>query len=64
MKLHAALLPYHNAGDNMWKLAGVHGQIPEFDDYDELAQLVSQEQNNCAEKVRHHLILHVAYNTY
>lgn len=53
-KVHQSLRPYHDGADDCWKLAGVHGRVPEFTTYDELSALVACEQGNKAEKVRIH----------
>ena len=50
-KLHPALRPYHDGLDDKWKLAGVHGAIPEFSDYSQLRALLAASQINKAEKV-------------
>ena len=50
-KIHKGLRPYHDGGDNHWKLAGVHAEVPEFKTYDELRDLITSEQVNKAEKV-------------
>lgn len=57
-KVHRSLRPYHDGADDRWKLAGVHGRVPEFESYDELSKLVKDEQNNKAEKVSQSILLH------
>ncbi|KII87710.1 hypothetical protein PLICRDRAFT_699250, partial [Plicaturopsis crispa FD-325 SS-3] len=51
-KLHEALRPYHDGGDDRWRLAGVHGCVPEFKTYDALVEALTAHQTNKAQKVR------------
>ena len=51
-KLHSAMSLYHDGGNQKWKIAGIHGHIPEFANYDELKELLDTiEQDRSEEHV-------------
>ncbi|GJE95750.1 hypothetical protein PsYK624_119370 [Phanerochaete sordida] len=60
-KLHPGLRPYKDScgsdGTPSWKLAGAHGKVPEFKDYDQLSKLVSELEGDLADKVRAWLVV-------
>lgn len=49
-KLHEGLRPYQD-GCGSWRIAGVHGCVPEFTSYSELNDAISQHFKNKADKV-------------